>query len=1272
MEKSNPAGVNTFVQTEEEQKKKVEKLAFEKLTPTRDVAIDTYSKALDYAFSEDDVRNIAVTGVYGSGKSSIIESYEEKHKELRFIHLSLAHFEDVGDKGTEKKGEKKTEEDAGDNADVRTIEGKLLNQLIHQIHKEDIPETNFSIKQNVDKKKYKVIAFFVCVAIALAYFNIYYSGWNKHVVNMKNGWIKVLAQATLTPYFRIFAFLLFVFIIGYIIWAALYYLAGKKHLRKISIKGNEIEIFNENKDSYFDRYLNEVLYLFEHANTDAVIFEDIDRFNNSHIFERLREINKLLHARQVNEIGDNFKPIRFFYLIRDDLFNNNDNKDRTKFFDFVIPVVPAVDSSNSYDMLHQYLKKAGVIEQFDIHFLRDISLYIDDLRILKNIYNEFLIYKKNLDNSRNQDEKSKLDNNKLFAIIAYKNIFPRDFAELQMNKGFLYTLFSKKKEIIQSQMKKLNQEHDSLEEKIKQCEHEPISSIAELDYLKSNYRPYLSTNKQRQEWDAKYDERRSYLENSVERVLADYKKRKKEIDNQITVIEHCKMADLLTSDCLDDMFKVFSVNEIGEKEEFNYVKVSPYFPLLKYLVSKGYIDESYFDYMSYCYEGALSIRDKEYVRSVIEGNALPYHYHLDSPELIINLQYLDDYDFTRAETLNYDMFEYILHAQIETAVKNNIALLKDKEAFDFIDGFIHSRKPIDDMVVAINREWPEMFENADDREAFSGESVLAYCYKTLETSNEKTFKDGDKWQRFRKKISNCSGFLGINLSPDVEKRRITMAMEQSKDGSDISDGDVSRDPMAFKAGVYNLEKIKKGLVYLGVSFVKIDYFWANQELFDYVYRNNLYEINADNIRLMLEKKCGHKHAEEVLYVFMSFVLQSKDIPFCNYMSGQLQKAMTVYLNMYSGAICDVDSVVVEVLNHEGIEDEQKERYIKRLIPKVSHLDELESPDLQALLLINNKAEYTVENMLDYYVENGFDGNLISFINTGNGTLVFSEENDKTDEFVMRCLQCDELDDGKYLELVQAYNVEYDAFDIQDISDNHMSILIKTKTILMNQVNLVFMRSNYPDKVIEFILENKREYLELVKGGEYNISEIKQLLERKELNYNYKLDLVKHSSTSISISGMTLEDSVKNYILTNRLHIADLPWFMENYKQESKKIRDRIFTIMTDYIDETVQDADSMCYVLRIRVFASDEIDRTDKIRILGTAAGKMSNDEVIKSLRNTQLDAIADNLQGKNNRVDATMENTQILNALAKLHVIQAPEIAADRRHFKKIRFIRK
>lgn len=1263
MGNSNPAGVYT---TREKQQGKNEILAFEKLTPARNVAINTYSKALDYAFGEDDVRNIAVTGVYGSGKSSIIESYEEKHKELRFIHLSLAHFEDEGDKGERMRAE----EDVRNNADIRTIEGKLINQLIHQINKENIPETNFSIKQDVDKKKYRVIAFFVCVAIALVYYNIYYASWNKHVVNMRDGWIKAAAQATLSPYFRFFAFFLFVFVIGYVIWAALYYLAGKKHLRKISIKGNEIEIFNENKDSYFDRYLNEVLYLFEHANVDAVVFDDIDRFNNSQVFERLREINSLLHTRQIYQTGDNSKPIRFLYLIRDDLFNNNINKDRTKFFDFVIPVVPAVDSSNSYDMLHHYLKEAGIIEQFDIHFLRDISLYIDDLRMLKNIYNEFLIYRTNLDNNRSFDEKSKLDNNKLFAIIAYKNIFPRDFAELQMNNGFLYTLFSKKKDIIQERLAELNKEHDSIIEKIMQCENEPAGSITELDYLKNNFRPHLPTTKQRQEWDAKYEQRRIHLEASIEQVISDYKKQGKKIDDQIAVIEHCKMADLLTADCLDDIFKVFSVNEIGEKEEFNYMKASPYFPLLKYLVSKGYIDELYFDYMSYCYDGALSIRDKQYVRGVMERNALPYHYHLDSPELILELQYLDDYDFTQIETLNYDMFEYILRAKKEKAVKNSIALIKDNEAFDFIDGFIHSRKPIDEMVVAINREWPEMFENAADRKVLSGESILVYCYKALETSDEKTFEDDDKWQRLRKEISNFSGFLAINLPPDVEKRRITMGMEQSKDESEISDGEVSRDPMTFKAEVYNLEKIKKGLAYLGVSFVKINYNWANAELFDFVYRNNLYEINADNIKMMLEKKSGHTPTEEVLYAFMSFVLQSNDIPFCKYISSQLQKAMTVYLGMYSGAICDADSVIVEVLNHKEIEDELKEEYIKRLIPKVKHLNKVENPDIQALLLKNNKIEYTIENMLNYYNENGFDENLISFVNSGDGT-VDIDTDDVFDDFMLDFYKCNEVEDAQYMRLVQAYNANYELFDIQNISYNHMSILIKSRIILMNQVNLVFMRSNYADNVLEFILENRREYMELVKGGEYNIAEVKQLLERKELNYNYKLELAKQSGTYIPISGMRTEDSVKEYILTCKLDIADLPWFMENYKQESRRIKDCIFAIMKEHIDETVQDADSMCYALRIRVFASDEIDRTDKIRILEVATRIMSNDEIIKNLRCIQLDSIADKLEGGKNWVVVNAENTKVLDALVKHKIIQPVKLAADKKHYKGIRFMR-
>lgn len=83
---------------------------------------------------------------------------------------------------------------------------------------------------------------------------------------------------------------------------------------KLNLQGNEIEIFEESDDSYFDKYLNEVLYLFENADADVIVFEDMDRFNANRIFERLREVNTLANIQLQKE---DKKVLRFFYLLRD-------------------------------------------------------------------------------------------------------------------------------------------------------------------------------------------------------------------------------------------------------------------------------------------------------------------------------------------------------------------------------------------------------------------------------------------------------------------------------------------------------------------------------------------------------------------------------------------------------------------------------------------------------------------------------------------------------------------------------------------------------------------------------------------------------------------------------------------------------------------------------------------------------------------------------------------------------------------------------------------
>lgn len=405
------------------------KYQFERLTPIDNMNLDVYEDAINYAFENSDVRNVAISGAYSAGKSSVLVSYKKKHSDLRFLHISLAHF-----KSSDQEDEMEVRESV--------LEGKILNQLIHQIPSEKIPQTNFRVKKKASTKSIikltiGVVLFFI-MAIHFACFDI----WKNYVSILPDNRFKSILALSTHQYALMVDGLLMLLLLSFAVYGLIGMQKNKNVFRKLNFKGNEIEIFEESDDSYFDKYLNEVLYLFENVDADVIVFEDMDRFNANEIFERLREVNTLANIQLQKERK---KVLRFFYLLRDDIFVS---KDRTKFFDYIIPVVPVVDSSNSYDQFISHLKRGGIFEKFNEGFLQGLSLYIDDMRLLKNIYNEFVVY-------YNRLNITELDCNKMLAIIAYKNLFPRDFADLQLNQGFVYTLFDNKDFFIAQEVEKL-------------------------------------------------------------------------------------------------------------------------------------------------------------------------------------------------------------------------------------------------------------------------------------------------------------------------------------------------------------------------------------------------------------------------------------------------------------------------------------------------------------------------------------------------------------------------------------------------------------------------------------------------------------------------------------------------------------------------------------------------------------------------------------------------------------------------------------------------
>ena len=105
----------------------------------------------------------------------------------------------------------------------------------------------------------------------------------------------------------------------------------------------------ETPDSIFNKNLDEIMYFFERTGYKTVFFEDLDRLTDPTIFVHLRELNNLLN----NDDSIKDKPIVFVYAVRDDIFSR---EDRTKFFDFIIPVIPVINSTNSGEILLQMLE----------------------------------------------------------------------------------------------------------------------------------------------------------------------------------------------------------------------------------------------------------------------------------------------------------------------------------------------------------------------------------------------------------------------------------------------------------------------------------------------------------------------------------------------------------------------------------------------------------------------------------------------------------------------------------------------------------------------------------------------------------------------------------------------------------------------------------------------------------------------------------------------------------------------------------------------------
>lgn len=1192
---------------------------FQKLTPFSDVELGVYKNAIDFVFANNDLKNVAISGQYSAGKSSLIESYKKSHSNIKFVHISLAHFRSIEEAETNEPSK-----DINETA----LEGKVLNQLIHQINADDIPQTHFKVKKKIKTNNIVINTIFTVLFIAMILHITLFNKWEKFVSLLSEGNIKTLLTLS-TKYDTL---LISGFICTILSCIFIYKLIktqkNRNVLKKINLQGNEIEIFEESNESYFDRYLNEVLYLFENVDADAIVFEDMDRFNSNNIFERLHEVNRLVNIQR-DTAGHKKSTLRFIYLLRDDIFIS---KDRTKFFDYIIPVIPVVDSSNSYDQFITHFDGGGILKLFNERFLQGMSLYIDDMRILKNIYNEFQIYYNKLNTTE-------LDCNKMLAIIAYKNIFPRDFSELQLNQGMVYTIFSEKDNLIIEEIKKIEKDIRDRKKEIEAINDEILNSSQEVDAIYdkelSRYNNHPHYNQAEKADIAKRRAaRKESVENKFNGKIEEINELISRSRESLVDSRNKRLKEVITRENIDEIFKLTYTNEIGEERDFNEIKSSEYFDLLKYLIRDGYIDETYTDYMTYFYENSLSRIDKMFLRSITDQKGKEFTYQLKNPKLVVAR--LREVDFEQEEALNFDLLAYLLQTPaLVNLIKRLFKQLRKDRRVEFIRGYFETERAQPVFINRLNTQWPEFFSYALTESEFSADWVKLYSIGTFYYSANDAIEAINIDDCLTDYISDSAGYLAIS-EPKVDK-------------------------------------LISGFKLLNVSFVSIKLENANKVLFDAVYQHSLYDINFSNLTLMLSKVYTLNSEDDIRHKNYTLVMSQPDSPLASYVNNHIRDYLDMVLSSCDGSIVDDESIVLSVLNNEGISDEQKGQYINALQTFVTSLSEVESESLWSSLLDKDRAVCSEENIVSYFEHvDGLDDSLIEFINRTDVDLNFQNiniDNELKGKLFKSIVICNDLSNDKYEKLICSLNIICKtSFSASNIASDKFKILVDKNIIRMNVAPLNFIRDNYSEQLSYYIHKNIRAYVELMTIDNFILDEAISILSWK-VDDDLKVKLLEFVKTPLAIYSKNYSQVVNDYILENNFKPDELLILTSSYKTWGTSTQSLILSRAIQDISALIASPNDVSEPLLKNLFVAEGLNMQNKIALLiallpGKDLSKTTCKEYLDLLGLSEFSKILG--RGKP-KIEVDSTNQSLLTALRDNHFFSDFEVDNENPTYYKI-----
>ena len=900
-------------------------ITFTPLTPTEEAKdCESYMGALSWALNQDKIHNIAISGPYGSGKSSVIRTFLSPHgQQSKYKHLtiSLATFNVQKD---------------GNNQELqsRLIESSILEQLFYHEEDSHIPDSRFKKIRKQHRGKlffYAISAAIYCLLLTFLFKPTLLTDWI---------WGQQL-PAGFEIWFNRIALALCLIGATYVLYKLARIIIGLS-VKRLNFKSAEVEIENNTQKSVLNSHIDEIIYFFEVTKYQIVVLEDLDRFDNQDIFTKLREINYIINNSDKVE-----QKVVFIYAIKDDMFV--DSKNRTKFFDFIIPIIPVVNYSNSGEILRRELQVSDNTPKNDTSVIHEaiidqLSLFIDDLRLLYNIINEYKIYRNRLSAPKESDEQATdlhLIADRLLAIIIYKNLYPQDFSDLAQGKGLLYRIISSKKDTyINAAIDKCNKDIALREERVQAIEtsDKPFSAT-ELRYIYLNkiaeelhkyFVCFVIDGKRRTKQECAESEELFntlisrdkidfiYFNPSYYREYSDSPRFNfHDIENKVHELTYQQRLDLLYGTELEELkkqirtlrsnieeYKQYSLADLMSEEKYT-IDVKPtkdytqqQIDFLKIVLRAGYINENYWEYISVFYPGSLTYEDKQFVLDVFAGRSNSYDYHLNLVENVLKKITKESTKYLKTKaSLNFDLMDYIAS---DRAIAYTDPYMGQMSAHpDFVLQYIERGKSLDNFIGLLCSYWPNFWQYI-----LSHKEIDKYTYLKLII---KYALEEDIVSIFKK----CKHYL--EEYPDF------LMIETDH------------------------EKLHNIISELELEFVSLNQETDSEEL-EYIYSQGYYQINTQMLYTLLSHQNNWEESKfqacNYDYIIENFTTMAERIQ-----SNLSEYIDNVYLTLKARQ--NITSAhFVELMNSENLSEDQKKKIINKSLCKVENIEDITDSSLR--------------------------------------------------------------------------------------------------------------------------------------------------------------------------------------------------------------------------------------------------------------------------------------------------------------------------------------